>query len=318
MGIGIKRLDSLKMGLDPVLSNLAQRYANPSFVSSIILPDVSVEKSTGKYPIFGKENMQIYDSTRNLKSPVKEMPFDEISEDSFSLTEYALETVIDYLEEESAKEVFDIESYHTESLMDSLYLAKEFKAVQMLIDTNSYAAGHVTTLTSGSEFSDPDADPIEVLRDSMEVIRNKTNQLPNVLLLGHPSFVALQSHPKIIENIKYSQLGIVTEDLISAMLSTKNNNVRVAVGTGMYHDRLNNNFVDLWGDVAILAYNKKLGGATSKYEQSFGKCFMKTGYPGVKRTTDRNEILKYITAFMMYGHKITHKEAGYLIKNTVA
>jgi hypothetical protein len=318
MGIGIKRLDSLKMGLDPVLTSLAQKYENPSFVSSIILPDVSVEKATGKYPIFGKESMQIYDSTRNLKSPVKEMPFDEISEGSFSLTEYALETVIDYLEEESAKEIFDIESYHTESLMDSLYLAKEYKAVQLLTNTSNYASGHVTTLESGSEFSDPDADPIAVLRDSMEVIRNKTNQLPNVLLLGHPTFVALQSHPKIIENIKYSQLGIVTEDLIAAMLSTNTNKVKVAVGTGMYHDRLNSTFVDLWGDVAILAYNKKLGGATSKYEQSYGKCFVKTGYPAVKRSTDRNEILKYITAFMMYGHEVTHKEAGYLIKNTVA
>lgn len=317
MGIGIKRLDSLKMGQDPVLSEFAQRYTNPSFVSNMILPDVFVKKATGKYPIFGKENMQVYDSTRNLKSPVKEMPIGDITEGSFSLKEYALENVIDYLEEEAA-EVLDIEKYYMSTLLDSMYLAKEYTAVNLLTDTNNYASGHVTTLTSGSEFSDPDADPIAVLRDSMEVIRNKTNQLPNVLVLGHPTFVALQKHPKIIDNIKYSQLGIVTEDLIAAMLSTKANSLKVVVGAGSYYNRLDSTFVDLWGDVAILAYNKTQGGLTQIYDQSYGKCFVKTGYPAVKRSTDRNEILKYITAFMMYGHEVTHKEAGYLIKNTVA
>jgi len=318
MGLGIKRLDSLKLGIDPVLTNLAQRYENPAFVSNLILPDVMVEKQTGKYPIFGKESMMVYETERALKSPVKEMPVEDWTFGSFNLKEQALETTIDHLEEESARDIIDIETYYAESLMDSLLLGKEYTAVQMLTNSTSYAAGNVTTLGAGSEFTVDTVDPIEIIRDSMEVVRSKTNQLPNTIVLGHPTFVALQSNPKILEKIKYSQIGVVTEDLISAMLSNQSNKVVVRVGTGMYHDKLTNQFVDLWGDVVVMAYNKKNGSSVSKYEQSFGKAFVKTGYPVVKRSLDRNEILKYIASFLMYGHYITHNEAGYLIKNTVA
>ena len=318
MGLGIKRIDTLKLGQDAILSEYAKRFENSDFVSSLLLPEVKVAKQTGKYPVFGNEHMRIHDTSRPLKAPIKQMPLDDWTLREFLLESYGLEAALDYLEIEAAADVLDLEKYAMDIVINSIELQKEYDAVQLLQNVNTYSNDHYQGLTTGDFFDDADSDPIAIIRDAMETVRAKINRKPNVVVLGQPTFNALQSHPKILELIKYSQIGIVTEDLISNLLSTSDNKVTVKIGSGMYEDKATKTMKDLWGDVVVMAYNRKIGGSKmTQYDQSFGKTFVQKGYPWATRTTDRNGLINFVAVLTMYRAYITQKDAGFCIANTI-
>jgi len=317
MGLGVKRLDTLKLGQDPILTEFAQRFENSDFVSSLLLPEVKVSKQTGKYPVYGNEHMRIHDTKRPLKSPVKEMQLDDITLKDFILDSYGLEVSLDYLESEYAADFIDLERFAAEIVMSSIKLTQEYEAIQLLTSASTYSNDHFEALTTGEYFDDDNSDPISILRDAMETVRKKINRKPNVIVFGQSTFNALQVHPKVVELIKYSQSAIITEDIISAILSTKDNPVTIKIGSGMYEDKAAGTNVDLWGDVAVMAYNPKIGGSRTVYDQSFGKTFIQKGYPWAARSNDRLDIIRYVSVLHVYKHYISMKDAGFCITNTI-
>ncbi|MCO5252552.1 MAG: major capsid protein [Candidatus Kapabacteria bacterium] len=307
-----KRTKNLRLGVDPILTSLAQQFEQSAFVSQFILPDTFVEKKTGEYPVFGNEHMRVHDTSRPMKAPVKTMPTDNWSLKEFMLNEHALETALDYLEIEAAEDVMDLEKYALDALLASLYLGKEVEAIELIQNTATYSVDHVEALSSGEEFNDPLSDPLVVIQDAMETVRRKINYLPNVLIFGPRVFNALQNHPKILDRIKYTQTGIVSEALIAGLIG---NNVTIKIGSGMYEDPATKTNIDLWGDVVAMAYNKNLARTKSKFEQSFGKTFLLNGYPEVSFDSANHSKLQLIAATMFYKAHITQKDAGFLITN---
>jgi len=313
------RLEMLR-GVDPILTNIAQGMSNEAFVSEKILPTVSVAKETGKYPEFGSEHLTVNDAVRAIGSDkVKQMQKEDYEMKSYALKEYALEAPIDHREVENAKAILDLEQHYARVVMESLLLGQEQTRASMLQTSGNYASGHVTALSGTDCWTDAASAPLTQLKDAISTIRGKTLQTPNVLLLGRDSFAALQEHADLINKIQYSQIGVVTEDLISAALSTKNNQIEVVVGAGMYKDPATGALVDLWGDVAILASVPKTAAAKrNMYESSFGYTFQLSGYPKVARREGDYALVQGIAAFLFYEAKITKNTAGFLFTNTKA
>lgn len=311
-------IDSLKLASDPVITNIAQGVSNFGFVSDLLLPEINVSKPTGKYPIFSAEHMKIHEAERAYKDPkVKTMPTEDMSFGTFNLKEYGLDIVIDHLEIEAAQDLVNLEQYYTEKVMESLKLSQEYQRVTLLQNTANYASGHSETLSGNDIWDDVDSKPLEQIKDAISTIRSKTAQYPNILVLGLDSYNALQEHSSLIEKMKYSQLAVVTEDLIASMISTKENPIQVVVGAGMYKDPISGEMKDLWGDIAILACvtNKKRE-QRNKYESSFGYTFTMSGYPYGGRAATEYGLTTKVAAFMRYQAAITKNTAGYLFKNT--
>jgi hypothetical protein len=317
--MSISRISKLSLSQDPILTELARMFEQSDFVSNLLLPEVAVTKMTGKFPVFGKEHMRVHDTVRGLKSKIKEMPVDDWTTDSYSLNPYGLKASMDYLEAEAAADIVNLETYYLNAILSSIALQKEQKAVELMTTEANYSADHYTSLTTNEYFNDADSDPIAMLRDAMETVRSKINRKPNVVVFGQSSFNGLQSHPKLLDVIKYSQTAIVTEELIAALLSTADNKVTVKVGSGMYEDPATKEMEDLWGDVTVMAYNKKLpsGQKMTQYDNSFGKIFTQKGYPWVSRWSEEGGVIDYIAALTMYDTKITQKDAGFCIVNCI-
>lgn len=312
-------IDSLKLNADPILTNLAQGVSNFGFVSDRLLPEISVNKPTGKYPIFSAEHMRVHEAERAYKDPkIKTMPTDEWSSGTFSLKEYGLEIVMDHLEIESASDVLNLEQYYMEKVMESLKLGQEYDRVQLLTNEDSYASGHSDSLSGTDCWDNDSSNPIEQIHDAVETIRGKTAQYPNTLVLGLKAYHALMNHPKLIEKIKYSQIGIVSESLLSSMFSTEQYPIQVVVGSGMYEDPITKELKDLWGDVAVLAYvTTKKREQRSKYESSFGYTFTMSGYPYGARVETEYGLTKKVAAFMRYQSVILKNTAGFLFTDIV-
>lgn len=315
-----ERIFNLQGETDPILTQVAQGYSNNAFVGKYIFPGVSVSKETGKTPEFGKEHLRMHDSVRAIHAQPKQFSSDEIAFTEYKLSEHVLEFPIDWRESEASKEIMELETYAARALMESLMLEKEYEISSLVQNSSLFEASHTDDLSGTNEkWDDPDSDPIVQLRDAIETVRHDNIKKPNTLLLGASSFAALQDHPKMLSRIINTQLGVVTEDLLSNLLSTKTEPVSVYVGAGVYVDPATNNNVDLWGDTALLAYVPRTEKSQrSRFEPSFGYTFSMSGLPAVRTSFDRTGLIKYIMASMMYEAKMLNSDAGFLLSDTIS
>jgi hypothetical protein len=228
------------------------------------------------------------------------------------------------LEIEAASDIIKLDTYYMGILMDALLLYQEADRVSMLTNPANYGTDNKKALSGTSCWSDyTNSNPITDMKTAIYQIRTKTGKYPNKLALGPDTLQTLQEHPKLIEKLKYSQLGVVTTDLISAMISPPENKIDVVLGTGLYKDPTSTDadpvFLNLWEDVALFAYVTQTAKANrSKYESTLGYTFSLSGYPYAGQETTEFQLTKKLGAFLCYDAKICKSSAGYLITNTVA
>ncbi|NLI59425.1 MAG: hypothetical protein GX387_13135 [Clostridium sp.] len=103
------------------------------------------------------------------------------------------------------------------------------------------------------KFSDPMSDPIRVITNQSIDMASKTGFRPNTLVLSPRVFYALKNHEDILDRIKYTQKGIVTNDLLATLFEV--DNVYTAwgvVNTAAQGETDNIDFI--MGDHALLCY----------------------------------------------------------------
>jgi len=125
----------------------------------------------------------------------------------------------------------------------------------------------------------------------------------------------LQDHPKITDRIKYSQLGVVTVELLKTIFGIEN----IYVGDAVYETD-NGVVTDIWSDDIVLAYvpPKKQNMERSMYEPSYGYTLIKKGMPEIDTFDGEGGKIKNIRSTDNYTIKIVGSDAGYLIKDTCA
>lgn len=308
------KLEELRM-IDPVLTSIGKGYSNPAFVGKELFPTVSVSKSRIKVPVFGKESFIERQTARAPKADSNRIEQLDLTSESFDTVEQDLEMAVDYLESDEALYALRYEKQVTKELMDMIALGKEKKAADLALDHTQYPAGLDTDLPLADAFDDytSTTDPFEVIRDSMSSVRGKIGRFPNTMVMGEKTARALFSHPKLIERIKYSGKGILTEDILASLLGLDKIRVGLAV-----HSSDGSTFTDIWGDSLVLAYTERNGKDRSEYSPSFGYTFQREGHPYVDTYAESGGKRKIIRCTDNYGLGIVCRDAAALIRNTNA
>jgi len=172
-----------------------------------------------------------------------------------------------------------------------------------------------TTLSGTSQWSDySNSDPIADVRTARTTIHSATFKKPNTMILGKQVFDMLAEHPQIIERIKYSQLGVVTEELLARIFQVE----KVLVGEAGSNSAVEGQTDSLsyvWGKHAVLAYiAPKVGIKTLTLAVTFTY-----GEREVKRWYEQDREGTYVRVGKdNYVQKIVAAGAGYLIKNAIA
>jgi hypothetical protein len=171
------------------------------------------------------------------------------------------------------------------------------------------------TLATTSQWSDyNNSDPIGDVRTARTTIRQNTFKKPNTMVIGRQAFDQLVEHPQIIERVKYSQLGVITPELIARIFQLDNVWIGDA-GSNSAAEGQTDSLSYVWGKHAIIAYvSPKISikmltlGVTFTYSQRI-----------VKRWRDEDREGTYVRIGNdNYVQKIIAAVAGYLIKNAVA
>jgi hypothetical protein len=115
----------------------------------------------------------------------------------------------------------------------------------------------VDSSPSGNEFlafDQTDSDPIEFFDQRREVLGSATGFWPNTLVLGPAAFRAIKNNPLVLERIKYTQRGMVSEDLLASLLEVD----QVLVARAVYNSANEGQTADIGfiapTDSALLVY----------------------------------------------------------------
>lgn len=308
------RIDDLRI-VDPVLTSIAQGFENSSYIAEKLFPTVKVSKLKGKIPVFGKDAFVIRATERAIRASSNRIMPSDFEMITFNTQERDIETAIDYLEEEESPDYFRYEQRVTKNLVDILKLGKEKEAADLAQNENNYSVDMYDTLTSDTAFSNYESitNPLDILKDAMNTVRNKISRYPNTMVIGISAFDKLMNHPMLTELVKYSGLAKLNKNILEQILNID----EIHVGTAVYSAD-GEVFSDVWADNVILAYvDKTTKQKRSEYNPSFGYTLQRDGKPEIDTYYENGGKLKVIRNTDNYGVFITSGDAAYLIKNTV-
>lgn len=213
-------ITTAEVHVDQALTNVSIAYAQEanSFVSQRVFPTVPVQHLSNKYHVFDKGNwLRSEAGIRGAGSPTRGGNF-TMSTGTYSCLEYGFHMDVDDTVVRNADAGVDIltstTQYVTEKLMqkrDQVFAAAAF--------TTSVWTGSTTgnDITPGTLWSASGGTPIKDIADQQAAVHAKTGRKPNCLLLGKDVMAALKDSEDVLDRVKYTQRGIVTEDLLAAL-----------------------------------------------------------------------------------------------------
>lgn len=299
--------------VDQALTNVSVKYTNEEYIADLIFPVFRVGKQTGKYYVYDKSNLRPEKSLRGAGSPSNEVDFGVSPDGTYSCDDHALKSFVPQEIQDQADAAINVLIDETEAVTEKLLIEKE-QSLAAIVTSGSNITQTVA-LSSTDQWSDMDnSDPIGDIRTAKATIHAAVLKTPNVLVLGKQVFDQLCDHPQIVERVKYSQLGVITEELMARVFGVD----KIIVGKAGYNSAAEgqtDTIAYIWGKNALLAFvNPSMGlkkitlGLTMTYKTRI-----------TERWDDRDRRGTYIrVGDDFYDQKLVCAAAGYLITTAVA
>jgi len=241
--------------IERVLTNISVAYQNESFISEVLAPQVKVSKQTDKYYEFGREAWQLEpgSTVRAPGTPAVEASGRTVSLNPYFCVEHALKQAIPDEEVQNADTPLSPRKDGTNDLTDKLMLERELAVKTIATTVGNYAAGHTTTLAGGTQWSNPASTPIINHRTARNQLHATIFKDATIEVMPYQVIAALENHAEFIERIKYSERGIISKEIMAALLGVS----RVVVPGAGYNSATpgqSDAFGYIWGKDTILAH----------------------------------------------------------------
>lgn len=309
--------------VDRALTDLSVRFTQSAdmFIADRVFPRVRVQNRSDKY--FTYDRSYWFKTEAQLRGPATESAGAgyEIGTDEFSCDVYAVHKDLDDQTRANADSPITLERDATEFCTQHLLQKKEQDWVSTFFTTGVWT----TDVVGGTDFTRWDdyanSDPIGDMRDAIITMAKSTALKPNTLVLGPEVWNKLQDHPDFMERIKYTQKGVVGEDLLAGLLkidrvliawSVKNS---AAEGETASYDFNFGKHAAFYHVPRSPGLNTPAAGYTFTWSGLFGG-----GSNGIRIKRFRMEHIASdrVEGEMAYDQKVVSSELGYFFSGAVA
>ncbi len=237
--------------VDAALTQVSVAYRNADFIADAVAPVVPVRKQSDKYFVVDptREALRPTDDARAPGAEAAETGF-AVSTDSYFCDDHALAAAIPDEERDNADPAIQPDIDRTEFLTDKILLNREV-ALEALLRTSADVPGE--DLDPASRWDDPDNDPVAALRPVREAVFGRVQRRPNTLILPYAVFDAVRNHPRVVERVKYTALGVVSGDLLAQLFDVDRVLVPRACRNGAPRGQ-DPNVAPVWGNNAYLLH----------------------------------------------------------------
>lgn len=276
--------------ISTALTDISVAYANGMrSLYDQMFPVVAVRKRADKYFTFNRRDW--WRSDAKPRAPGAEVATGgwTVSTDNYFAERIAIGHDISDPERANADPaVSDLDGDATEWVTEQIRLRNEIDWVATYFTTGVWDGASSSTDMTGQaapasttsnflQWNDVNSTPIEDIRGEMTAMAAKTAKRPNKLAMGTQVWTVLADHPDILDRIKYTERGVVTEDLLGSLLGLD----RVIMGDMIQDSAIEGSsdpsYSLLAGRSALLAYAAPAPGLK---RVSAGYTFVWTGMTG--------------------------------------
>ena len=266
--------NSTDVHVDGPLTNLSVGFKNDMnhFVSDKVFPTVPVAKQTDKY--FTYTQADFFRTDAQLRAPGTESAGSgyNLSTDTYSCDVLALH-----------KDIADQTRANADAPLDMNRDAVEFLTQHMMLKREiDWASAFFTTSVWDNDVNGDwtgTNSAIDAIHGYQDTVEGNTGYRPNTLVLGASAFQRLKNNSDVLDRIKYTQQGVVTEQLLAGLLGLDKVLVARAIkntaneGATASYSRVYET------DSALLVYSAP---SPSLMHPSGGYTFSWTGYSGAQ------------------------------------
>jgi hypothetical protein len=318
------------------LTNVSIAYMQNSgeFIADKVFPKVPVKKQSDLYWKYSKSDWRRTDVKK--RAPSTESPGTgwNVTTDSYFCHVYAVHKDIDDQVRANQDSPFNTDRDATEFVTNQQLLKRDLEWNATYFKTGVWGTDKtgVASAPNASQFlqwNDPGSDPISDMQTITIEFRRTTGFAPNIMVFGAHTMAALKQHPDIIDRIKYTQKGVVTEDLIATLFGINEiytSYATVAAGPQMpdmvaqdaaaTYDFMTNS------KSALVLYAPK---SPSLLTPSAGYTFTWSGYLGgnsqgvrIKRFRMEHIASDRVESEATWDQKVVCNDLGYFLSNAVA
>lgn len=220
--------------LNTALTNLSQAYVNPesNYIGEKVAPLLAVPKPTGSYAFYDKGSLR--QPTSLLRTGTATTPIGEwtTSYKTFGpLLERAEKIPVTYDELEFAMPPIDPQQDAVFKALKDMALDREKNLATAMSNTSVITQnGGVTTqwnasTGAGTPFTDIETAVTQVIENGI--------MPPNTIWMGYQVWSQLKNHPDLLDRVKYSSLGVLTEETFTQLFSNSGI-TNVYIGKAVY------------------------------------------------------------------------------------
>jgi hypothetical protein len=214
--------------IDKVLTNISVKYVQDAsaYIAGQVFPMVPVAKQSDKFYVYKREDWFRDDAQKRAMGTESVGGDYELATDLYYAERYAFHKNVYDEERANSDDPLSPDEDATAFVTDKLLLNKENNWAKKFFVPGVWGTdveGAATAASGKVVFWDDysSSDPIKNISDYSTNISEVTGKQPNTLVIGRKVYNALKNHPDILDRIRYSQKGVVTNDLIAELFDVE-------------------------------------------------------------------------------------------------
>lgn len=223
-----------ELHIDRWATNLSIAFwmEDEDFVSDKVFPVVPVMKQSDKYIIFDKGTfMRDQVEERPLGGRLDTADWDK-TEGTYNCVERGLAHKVDDRQRANTDDPISLNRAATRLLTQAVAINNDRRWTSTYFQSGVWTNEFDGSTTDFTQFDDgANSDPLSLVDAKKEQVKKLTTKTPNVLVVGARVHRALKNHPDLREIIKYTQRGIINNELIRAAFGID----RYLVADGVYN-----------------------------------------------------------------------------------
>lgn len=302
--------------IDQALTDVSNAWFNDDkdFIADQLFPEVLVKKPTFKVGKYGKDGLRLPSNTlRTGEAQAKRVNLTRGYDDIGPLQEHALSDFITKDDYDLTDDPFEPESDSVENMNSIMALVDEKDLATQLTDTSIVTQN--TTLSGTDQWSDYDnSDPLADIKAAVEAAKFIDF---NTIAMGKEVWLALSQHPVLLDRLKWSERGVVTEEAFLSLVAPYGI-TKLLIGKAKENtakEGLADSISTIWGKNVILAFVQPKPGR--KKVNGGYKFRLKNGREVARESSMDPRGTKLVNTDY-YGHFLLSTDCFYLIKNAVA
>ena len=239
--------------MNQLLTNISTRYSNSVYVADTIAPVVGVKKETDTHLVYGYEQFRLPYTRRGNKSEAKSASY-AASSSTYNLTYHALRDWVSQRDRDNADAPQNPDMDATRNLTDLIMLRREVDCRNLMFTTTTWAQNSALVSTTSWRYNTTTSgNPAIHAHSAISILLNNSAKRPNVVLIGHPTYLNLLDNANILERLKYVTTGILGKEIIASLMDVDKMVVGEAIQTTT-QEGLGNTTGAVWANNALFAY----------------------------------------------------------------